>query len=473
MLNPIGALFTGIAQLLARFDLIDGRRGERIADLTWPRTLTMFARHSQRVADVAMVGLTIGPTAIAGLAFATVYWGLCNGISLGVAGGTITQVSQRHGADRLGSLEVAVKGSAILGAVLVIPFVLVYWLFADPLIALLGNDPASIEHGATYLEWIAVGLVFNVLNLVASRALAGADDTWIAMTVRATGAAANIVFNAIFIFGLGMGVAGAALGTVLAEALVTACFAWGFFRGGLPVVGEFPIRLSLGRPWADGRLTRELLEITPPIMGRKLSRSVVGFPLFAMLAAFGPAVVAAFEVGRRIQRLMSASGAGFSMSSSSLVGQALGRGEETEANAMGWDVLRFSMVVYALLAVAVFVFADPLSYLFNEDPEARRITVPFIRVAAISFLGMGADYTFEGILKAAGDNNWPMYGQLFGQYVALLSLTYVGLTTPLGVFAVYLAVIAESWSSALIAGQRFFSGVWLRVSRAYRPTADD
>lgn len=471
MFNPVGYLFRRIAVRLAGYGLIDRHRGERIADLAWPRFLTMFARRSQRVADVAMVGLSLGPAAIAGLAFATVYWRLANSFALGLVGGTISQVSQRYGAERYEQLDIAVKQSVWVGVALIVPFILVYWVVSTPLVGLFTDDSATIRHGAEYLSVIAIALLFTALNLIASRTLAGADDTWIAMSVRATGAVANIVFNAILIFGLGMGAAGAALGTVLAEALITASFAWGFLVGRLPVIGRFPVTLSLEPPYFDRALTRQLLTITPPLVAQKLGRSISQFPLFAILAVFGPTVVAAFEVARRVRNLFGAFGSGFSMSASSLVGQELGRHDEAGADGYSRDTVRFSAVIYVAAAGVVFAFAAPISRLFADDPTVVSQTVPFIRIAAVSFVGYGLNRTFEGILKAAGDNRWSMYGRLFGQYLALLPLVYLGTITPLGVVAVYLAVVAETWSAALITGYRVASGVWKEISRSYRPDA--
>ncbi|MFW5918137.1 MAG: MATE family efflux transporter [Haloferacaceae archaeon] len=473
MFNPIGDFYRLVAARLARVGLVDEARGRRIADLAWPRFLTMFARYLHQVADVAMVGLAIGPAAIAGLAFASIYWGLANAFSLGLVGGTISQVSQRFGAEKYDELDLAVKQSIWVGLALTLPFILVYVLFADPLIGLVGDDATAIGLGAAYLQILALGLVFNLLNLVASRTLAGADDTWIAMSIRATGAFANIVFNAVFIFGLGMGVEGAALGTVLAEGFITVSLAWGFLTGSLPVIGAFPVTLSLGRPVFDRDMTRQLLTIAPPLMAQKLARSLARFPLFALLAIFGPTVVAAFEVARRIRSLMRSTGNGFSMSASSLVGQELGRGDESGATNYAGDVIRFSAVVYVSAAILVFAFARPLAHFFGDDPGAIDQTVPFIRIAAVSFVALGMDYSFNGILKAAGDTKWSLYGRLVGQYGALIPITFLGTITPLGVTAVFLAMVAETGSAALITGHRVLSGKWKLVNRRHRPSAAD
>lgn len=473
MFNPVGSLFRGIASALARFQIIDRARGERIANLTWPRFLTMFARNSQRAADAAMVGLSIGPTAIAGLAFASIFWGVGNGLAGGLAGGTISQVSQRYGAES-SDIGLAIKQSIWVGVALAIPFTLVFIWFSDPLIALVGTDPTTIAYGATYLQVLSLAMVFNYLNTISSRTLAGADDTWIAMVVRGSGAFANIVFNAIFIFGLGMGVAGAALGTVVAEVLVTVCFTWGFVSGSLPVVGEFPVEISLAGPHFDRELSTQLLRISPPLMVRNLSRSVAQFPLFALLAFYGPTIVAAFEVGRRVLKLIRTPGSGFSMSASSLVGQELGRGDDPEADSFAWDIIRFSSIVYIVTGGVVVVFAPLIAPLFVQEASAITETVPFIRVAALALLGKGMDATFGGILKAAGDNRWPMYGRFVGQYLVLLPLVYVGTIHPLGVVFVYVAAIAEPWSAAVISGYRFMSGIWKDMGQGLRPnTADD
>lgn len=473
MLNPVSYTFRFISTQLAALGVIDEKRGRRLADLTWPRFLTMFIRNLYRVADIAMVGLAVGPAAIAGLAFASIYWGLANAFSLGLAGGTISQVSQRFGAERFRRLDLAVKQSLWIGVAITLPFLLTYWFFAESLIGLVGSDAATIAHGTAYLQILSLGLVFNVLNQASSRTLAGADDTWIAMSVRATGAATNIVLNAFFIFELGMGVDGAALGTVLAEGLVTCCFAWGFIRGTLPIIGQFPVTLSPYPPYFDLALTKQLLVISPPLIGQHLLRTVARFPLFAILALLGPTVVAAFEVGRRIRRLMSTPGSGFSMAASGTVGQELGRGDEAGADRYALDVISFSAVVYAISAGLVFVLARPIAQVFAEDPTVIAQTVPFVQIAAVSFLALGISKTFSGILKAAGDNRWILYSRLCSQYFVLIPITYLGVITPLGVRAVFIGLIAEGITMSVITGYRYLSGQWKVISRARRPDTAD
>ena len=468
-MNPVSYLFYSVATHLSRAGVIDGDRGLRIANLAWPRFLTMFARQLYRVADIAMVGLAVGPAAIAGLAFASIFWQFANAFAIGLTGGTLMQVSQQYGAGQYDQIDTVVKQTMWIGAAVMVPFFIAFWFFSTPLIELIAGDLATTRYGSSYLQLLSIALLFNVANLIFSRALAGADDTWIAMSVRATGAFVNIALNAVFIFGLGMGVTGAAMGTVIAESVVTVCLTWGFLTGGLPVLGSFPVTVSVDGPYFDRGLAKQLLDISPPLVFERLAETLARFPLFAILATFGPITVAAYEVARRIRTLMEATGNGFSMAASGLVGQELGRGDALEVDRYAQDVIRFSAVLYVVVAGLVFTFSEPLAHFFAENPAAVSQTVPFIRIAALSFVGSGLAYTFAGILRGAGDNRWTLYGRFVSQYVILIPITYLGTMTQLGVLAVFVAMLLDTGTRAAIIGFRFASGDWKSMNRALLP----
>jgi len=468
MFNPMRSFFLLVSKFLSKISLIDAHRGERISELTWPRTLTMFARFSKRTADVAMIGLAVGTNAVAGIGFATVYWTLAVGFPAGIVGGTIGKVSQAFGGNNRREIDLTFKQSVLLGVVVAIPLMSVFVTNSEYLLSIFTSETDIINYGAVYLQILGFGLIFITVNLIGSRTLAGADDTWLTMVIRTTGAVVNIILNTVFIFGLGMGVAGAALGTVLAEGLVTVLFLIGFVYGRLPFVGEFPVKISITRPFVNGRIIKELIQMSLPLIVRRLAESAARFPLFAILAVFGPSVVAAFEIARRVRNQLNAAGRGFSMSGSSLVGQELGKDDETGATNFGKDVIRFSAAVYILLAALVLVFAPEIAVLFSNDPSNIEQIVPFVRIAAISAIGLGMFESYTGILKAAGDNNWTLYGNFAGQYIFLVPLVYIGSVTPLGIILVYAALIAETWSSVIISAYRYYSGQWKIVSRSYR-----
>lgn len=472
-MNPVRAALDGIGHALARLGVIDETRSSRTVDLAWPRIVTGIARISQQVADFAMIGLVLGPPALAGLAFAFAYWQIGNTLSLGLAGGTISQVSQRFGADDLHGVDRAIKVSVWLASLLALPLMVLFVVMPTQLIAILGGEPATVRFGAAYLGIVAFGLPFEFLNKVASRTLVGVDDARTPMVIRGTGAIVNIVVNAILIFGLGLGVVGAALGTLVATAAVTVWFAWGFLAGRLPIAGQFPVRVHAQPPWFDGALAKDLLTIATPLMGRWLAQTLAVFPLLAIVATFGSVVVAAFEVGRRIRMLLITPNWGFSLAASSLVGQYLGEDDESTARAYGWDILWFSLAVHLLAAALTIIFARPIARVFVSDPDAIARTVPFVRVAGISAIGLGLDGVATGVLRGGGDTRWPLYGKLLGLYAVTIPVAYLGIITPLGVLALYVALLAETAIPAVVSLYRFQTDKWLAISRTFRSSIAD
>lgn len=465
MRNPARAVVRAAARLLARRGIIDERRGERTARLAWPRMVTGVARLSQQLVDFAMVGAVLGAPALAGLAFAMAYWQMGNTVSLGLSGGTIGQVSQRFGADDLPGVDVAVKQGTWLALLLALPLTVLFVAVPHRLVGLLGGGPTVTAYGAVYLGIVSLGLPFEFANKVASRALVGADDARSPMWVRGTGALVNIVLNTVFIFGMGLGVVGAALGTLLATVFVTAALAWGFLAGRLPGIGAFPFRLSTAGPHYDAGVMRELVSISTPLVARRLAETIFVFPLLSIVATFGPVVVAGFEVARQVRRLINAPNWGFSLAASSLVGQSIGRGDVEEARAYGRDVLRFSVIVFLVVSAAVVVLARPIANVFVHDPATIGRTATFVRVAAVSAVGYGIDGATTGALRGNGDTRWPFYGKLVGLYAVTLPIAVLATATPLGVLALYAALLAETAVPAVVTYYRFWTGAWLPVLR--------
>jgi len=464
-----------VGRALERAGVITAERFHATLSLAWPRIVTGFAIMSKQTADLAMVGIAVGTAGTAGLAFALAYWGLVALLGLGLAGGTISLVSQNYGGDERERASMVVKQSVLVTVALALPIVAVFLAVPGRLIGVLGADPASLPHGRDYLVFVAPAVLFEMLNLVASRTYTGIGDTYTEMMVRATGALLNVVLSAAFIFGLGLGAAGAALGTSLSTGAVTVGLGWGMTGrsyGGLLGMEPSPVPVSAARPWVDRALARQLFEVSAPEIGRRLAQGVVVFPLLWVAASFGPVVVTAFEVARRVRTLVNSFNWGLSLAASSLVGQHLGDGDEAEAGAYGASIVRLAAVVYVVVGAAVLLFAGPIADLFVSGAEEVAATAAFVGVAAVSSVAQGVDGTATGALIGAGDTRLPFAASLVGRYVFALPAAALGLVTPLGVAALYLALLLEMYVPATIDYGLFRTGRWKVVSRRYRSASD-
>ena len=471
--NPIRYVIFRIGLALARAGLIERERARRTTNLAWPRIVTGLARMSKNAADVAMVGLAVGTAAIAGVGFAASFWSLAFALGGGLAGGTIALVSQRFGAGAPREVGQAIRSSVLTVLAITIPLAALFLTFPAELIGLISNDPRVITLGTEYLRIVALGVPFAGLNLVGSRALVGCDDAWTPMVLRSGGAVLNVAINALLLFGVGFGVRGAAIGTVLATVMITAAFALGFATGRVPGVGEFPVTANPFGTYADRETVSRLVRIGTPLIGTNLSWRIGEFPLLAVVGAFGTPVVAAFVIAQRVRGLMNTPGWGFSLASSSLVGQELGTGDERTAESYGTEVIRFASAVYLLAAGLVFVLARPVALVFvgsSANPALPFATL-LIRAACVAVVFQGISRAATGPLRTSGDTRWPFYGQMAGMYVFAIPLAYVGTRTPLGLWGVVLALVLQMLVPAIVNYVRFRSGKWKIISRAYRTPA--
>ena len=469
-LSRLGAATAGA---LDRAGVIDRSRLAETLDLAWPRIVTGFAIMSKNTVDLAVVGIALGAPSVAGLAFAFAYWQLAKFVSIGLAGGTVSLVSQNYGGGEGDRAALVVKASLLVALALVAPIIAAFVAFAEPLIALAGGEGTALRAGSVYLAVTAPALAFEFFNMIASRTYAGVGDTFTPMVLRAGGALLNVVLTVWLVLGVGLGVLGAGIGTAASIAVVGVALSWGMTGRSYFGRGASPVPVGRAGPWLDGDLVRQLLRVSAPLIGRRVAEGVAVFPLLWIASSFGDATVAALEVGRRVRGLLGSFSWGFSIAASTLVGQRLGAGEESLATEYGRDVIKLSAVVYVLASAAVVLAADPIARVFVDEPAAVAATASFVVVAAVSAIPLGVDGSVTGSLRGAGDTRWPFLASMVGLYVVALPAALLGLVTPLGVVALYVAVIAEKLVPAGLNLARFRSNRWQAVSRQYRPDATD
>jgi len=269
-------------------------------------------------------------------------------------------------------------------------------------------------------------------------------------------------------------VLGAAAGTAVSIVFVTVVLGWGMVGRSYDGFGmaASPVPLTVGRPWFDRDLFHQVIEISIPLMSRRVAEHLVVFPLLWIAAVFGPTVVVALEVGRRVRGVLNSVRWGFSIAASTLVGQQLGGGDELEADRYASEIIRLSFVVYVTGAIVIGLLATPIASIFVTSQEAISATAAFVVVGAISSIGFGIDGAATGVLRGAGDTRWPFVATIVGRYVFALPVAALGVLTPLGVAGLYGALLVEAFVPGAITLWLVRLDRWKVTSRKYRPPAE-
>lgn len=462
---------------LEKLRVVDGKKGGEAFDLALPVMVTGALRVLLRISDFLMVGIALGDAAIAGLSIGFQYYFIGFGMSLAVSSGTISVVSRLQGANRTDRANLAVKQSLWLALVVSLPLTIVAWFYATPLIGLLSDDPAVIDFGGIYLSIVMLSMVPRFWSMIAARAMAGSADTRTPMYVRLVTLPSNIILNAVLIFGLGpapeLGIAGAAIGTVVANTLAGVAFLALFLSN------NYAVGLDVGGRQFDAGLMVEILRVGLPLSGMRLVDTFGRFPFLFILGTIGTPALAAFAIGRRVMLLALMPAWGYSTAASTLVGQAIGAGDSVTATDYGWQTLRIGLATQLLVAAVLMIAARPIALAFGT--EHIELTVSFIRVFGIVAGGFSISRTMRGSLRGAGDTRWPLYGTIMGMFVLRLPIaslalpagfaaTALGFALPvgfgLGFPVVFLALIVDFYTRATVNTARFWSGKWQLVATA-------
>jgi len=469
-------LLLRVPDALARLGLVDRERARATVDLAVPSMISAGIWTILRITDFFMVSLALPDAAVAALELSFQYYFVGFSLAIAVSSGTISLVARFVGAEERAMADFVIKQSLWFALLLAVPLMAASWLFADGLLDVLSDDAVVIDFGATYLRIVMLGLLFRFWTMIGSRGLQGAGDTRTPMYVNLLVVPINILLNALLIFGLGpfpqLDIAGAALGTVLANGLGAAVFGW-IYRS-----GRYDLRLRLGGTQWDTGVAAEILRVGVPLAARRLIGTLGRFPFLFVLGALGTPVVAAFAIGRQIVQLAMIPGWGYATAASTLVGQQLGGEGTDEAAGYGWDTVTVALVTQLAIGAAFAVLARPIAHLFGT--AAVDLTVAFIWTFALGIAGSSVAQTLEGGLRGAGDTTWPLYGTALG---TLLRLGVAALSLPaglvlwrvagfplapglgLGVGAVFVSILVDMYSRAAINAVRFRSGRWRAVAR--------
>lgn len=415
-----------------------------------------------------MVG-RLGPIAIAAAGMSNAIRMLVLILMLAVAGGGMTLIAQAKGGRDPQRMSFVTRQSLSSGLLLSLVLGLGGLLLAEPLLALAnsGGNPEAVELGVQYLQIIFLGTPFLVINIIINRLMQGAGDTVTPLVLTGSLNLLNIGFNYIFMFGLGpipaFGIAGAAMGTVLARFLGVVIAFWLIYSG------RNVIKILPGSWMPHLQMVRDILTIGVPsgIQGvfRNGSRLlVISIVTSTEVGTYGAAALA---IGFQIESLVFMPGLGINVAATSLVGQSLGRWQPEEARRRGSMAIGMGLALMTVFSVPLIVFAPQIITAF--DPSAHPILLAagtdYLRIATLALPLSAIAIVANGALRGAGDSFPGMVSTIFTRALSTLALGYLlGIVLGFGSRGVWAAIAIGVALDALYMGWRWRGDAWLRVA---------
>ncbi|MDA8020983.1 MAG: MATE family efflux transporter [Thermoanaerobaculia bacterium] len=454
----------------SRFDrrLVEGSILQAVWIIAWPTMLQNLIAGLQGLVDHVMVGHHVGHTGNAAIGVSWQIFIVVIVFIASVFSGMGVLVARFAGADRPDKVARVVYQVFALTIVLGLFVFAPLGLVAAPSLLNFVNAEAAVQGEALpYLRIMFAGSFVTMLFFMLSGALRAAGDAKTPLRMGLVLTVMNISFNVVLIAGLGpipaLGTRGAALGTVLANALVASYAAWRLFRGG------WIIDLRPEVTWKpDLDVLRRVFSFGLPTGFQGMAMNLGGVILMRYVGSLehSAEAQAAYAVGYT-QLFSFASWTAMAMmsSASTIVGQSLGAEKPDRAVAAPWAATRVGLCVAIWLALAFVLVPEILLRAFGmEDPLVLGLGRQLLGFLALSTLFLTTALSYTGALQGTGDTRSPMYISILSQLILPIGLCAAldafGTLQPIEIWS---AIVLGHFLRALLSILRFQQGKWRSI----------
>ncbi|MFD9339501.1 MATE family efflux transporter [Streptomyces sp. NPDC060028] len=386
------------------------RHDREILVLAVPAFGALVAEPLFVMADSAIVG-HLGTPQLAGLGIAAALLTTAVSVFVFLAYATTAAVARRVGA---GDLQAAIRQGmdGIWLALLLGAAVIAVVLPTAPwLISLFGASDTVAPYAVTYLRISALGIPAMLVVLAAIGVIRGLQDTRTPLYVAVGGFALNAGLNAALVYGAGLGIAGSAWGTVIAQCAMAAAYLVVVVRGARRHGASL-------RPDATG--IRACAQAGAPLLVRTLSLRAVLMIATAVAARLGDADIAAHQILLSLWSLLAFALDAIAIAGQAIIGRYLGAGDTEGAKAVCRRMVQWGIASGVILGLLVIAGRPLFIPLFTSDPAVKDAILPALLVVAISQPVSGIVFVLDGVLMGAGD----------GRYLAWAMLLTLAVFTP-------------------------------------------
>lgn len=427
-----------------------------IVDLSIPSILAQITTVLMFFIDAAMVG-HLGTRASAAIGLIESSTWLCGSISTAVSMGFSVQVAHFIGSNDFAKARLvfrhgifsALLFSTILGLIgISISWHLPYWL---------GGDASIAGDASWYFLIFMLAMPFFQMQSFAGNMLKCSGNMRVPSIVSIMVCVLDVVFNYIFIYQLGLGVKGAAIGTALAVCTGMAIQMWfAVSRSNMLslVARREPFR------WVPSFI-RNAIGISAPMALQSILMGVAQIVSITIVAPLGVVAIAANTFAITVESLCYMPGYGIGEAATTLVGQSIGAGRKVLCRSFAAMTISLAMGVMAVMGIVMYIFAPEMMGLLTPVGAIRDCGAEALRIEAFAEPLFAASIVGYSICVGAGDTKVPAIMNLLSMWGVRLSLAAM-LAPAYGLNGVWFAMACELVFRGLIFLWRVFASKKLR-----------
>lgn len=440
-------------------DFTQGSIPRHLIAFSIPMFLGNLLQALYNTVDSIWVGRFLGPAALGAVSVGFPVIFALVAVVMGLTTAATVLVSQYYGARETDMVKRSIGNTLALLTIASLVVSTLGLVFLRPILTLINTPPELLGMAQSYLRIFIAGLIFMFMYNGLSSILRGLGDSRTPLVFLFYATVINIILDPLMIFGVWpfprMGVAGAALATVIAQAISVLLLL-------RQVAKSSQFMPDSVRQWVlDRKLTFATFRIGLPAGIQQLMVSLGGLVLTSIINTFGATVVAAFGAASRLDQFAFMPAMSTSLAVSSLVGQNMGAGRFDRVRLTVRYGALLTGAITAMVSLVAVLAPQALLRLFTTDQAVLAAGATYLRIVGLSYVPLAVMFAINGALRGAGDTLPTMFTTLTALWLVRVPLARALSAVPsLGIRGVWIATALSPLVGLTGAYVYYLTGRW-------------
>ncbi len=450
-----------IKALFSATDMTTGTPWKRIVIFTLPMLLGNIAQQLYSTVDSIVVGKYVGDNALAAVGSAAPVLNLLLVLFVGISMGASIMVAQYFGAKQREELSQTIGNCITLTAIAVLIIMVVSVVITRPLLELLGTPETIIDWCTDYLLISFLGSAGSAYYNILCGVLRGLGDAFSALIYLLVATVINIVLDIFFVANLGMGVAGVAWATIIAQA-ISAVLCLRRLSKLTDVFDLKPTYLKLNKIYAGKVIALGLPSgLTQAIM------SMAMIIVQSLTNSFGEAFIAANVIVMRVDGFAMLPNMSFGTAMTTYTGQNVGARKYDRVTKGAVQGTILAVATSTVLTILILTFGKQLMGIFTETASLVELSRTIMGIIAPGYIAIAVTMSLSGVMRGAGETMTPMWISLFTTVAVRVPVAYAiayltrSAEMPNGnQFCIQISLVSSWLLGALITTIVYLRGKW-------------
>ena len=407
-----------------------------IMKMSLPLMISMLIQALYNIVDSMFVA-RVSETALTAVSLAFPLQNLLIAFGVGTGVGMASYLSRKLGEKDTETATKAAGNGITLAVITWILFAILGLTIVKPFMALFTDDAELLGLSTSYSEIVMIFSFFMLLSMMNERILQGTGDSFSSMLSQMTGAITNIILDPVFIFVFKMGVNGAAIATVIGQAVGCAVSLYFVIRN--KYIKIKPQHLKL-----EKRMVASIYSVGAPTIITNSIGTVMTGAMNAILIGFSTTAVSVFSVYFKLQSFVFMPIFGLSSGMVPIIAYNYGARKKKRVMSTIYIGTIIAIGIMVVGTIVFNLFPEVLLSLFSATEEMYRLGVPALRIISLCFVSAAISIGLGSSFQATGYGIGTMIVSISRQLLVLIPTAYI-MAKLVGINGVWFSfIIAEA-----------------------------